>query len=100
HTSFSRDWSSDVCSSDLAPLGLAAGVVEADQAHPYRPVGKADAVAGDDQVIEILRGQGGLGFGRQQRIEIVDQVLRLEQVIDFRSEERRVGSERGVRRAA
>src|SRR5690606_40917707 len=36
HTSFSRDWSSDVCSSDLAP-GFQASPLPVPQAH--RPLG-------------------------------------------------------------
>src|SRR5690606_39805949 len=69
HTRFSRDWSSDVCSSDLP---------------------------GQLLVIEVLRGVGdepiqrGLVFARQ-REELIDVLGMLVQ--DARSEERRVGKE-------
>src|SRR5690606_39768445 len=36
HTSFSRDWSSDVCSSALLPGGLAFQIPDSDPAPPAR----------------------------------------------------------------
>src|SRR5690606_39445252 len=39
HTRFSRDWSSDVCSSDLGTPAPAAGMVARDR---WPPEGKAD----------------------------------------------------------
>src|SRR5690606_41092247 len=99
HTSFSRDWSSDVCSSDLeldvaaAPVqlefafALAVGRVLA--AFDDRQVGLEEAVADRAQVGEVL-------------LEVVMQVVE-EQAADaarLRSEERRVGREcrsRGAR---
>src|SRR5690606_40714355 len=72
HTRFSRDWSSDVCSSDLLAGGLAdagehdAGGVAAHRLHPAQLAERDDIEAG---------------------------ALAREQVDDGRSEERRVGEE-------
>src|SRR5690606_39560684 len=85
HTIFSRDWSSDVCSSDLSFLGDASGPLAevvryrvGDEAVTVRTAGGERTVPGD--VLTYLSAQL-----RRRRVELP--VL----PFDFRSEERRVG---------
>src|SRR5690606_39755204 len=80
HTRFSRDWSSDVCSSDLAANLLAAsplnyiGFVEGDDIYS----GKVDVVVCDGFIGNIsLKSSEGVA----------------KMIAHFRSEERRVGKE-------
>src|SRR5699024_11507954 len=79
HTRSKRDWSSDVCSSDLVRLGC-----------PYRPrAGRAESDACSSQepfVVPLLQ----LGIDLLDRVQShADQ----DQQGDARSEERRVGKE-------
>src|SRR5690606_40334822 len=91
HTRFSRDWSSDVCSSDLTAV-LALGLLSApvavakrvDQDHPMPSTGKVR-----------ITGHGyGHGHGMSQHGAqgAALQGLNWRQIV--RSEERRVGKER------
>src|SRR5690606_39357078 len=79
HTSFSRDWSSDVCSSDLAPLESLDDAVERGQpgGHEVRPVGRPE--------------EGGAA-ARQSFIALAPGHA-LTRAEGPRSEERRVGKE-------
>src|SRR5690606_40389262 len=94
HTSFSRDWSSDVCSSDL----LAAA-----KASPGDPAAMAQLAA--------AQGQLNAGLGRllavaeaypdlkanQNMMQLTEELTSTENKVAFarqRSEERRVGKER------
>src|SRR5690606_20774034 len=60
HTSFSRDWSSDVCSSDLAKPSCPGGLVH-DPGAVLRDLVVTLVDGGDDfSAIEVLRGQRSL----------------------------------------
>src|SRR3712207_9017038 len=77
HTRYWRDWSSDVCSSDLPLAGVADRLVEAGLGQPDRP--------GRDGQATVLDG----GERHPQALALLaDQVLARD-----RSEERRVGKE-------
>src|SRR5690606_40005722 len=93
HTRFSRDWSSDVCSSDLEYMGarrpilavwdgMAANLVQQTQtglvAHPDNPEQIADRLL---ELFDLWERNHPFPFG------------------DPRSEERRVGKECGTRRS-
>src|SRR5690606_40946309 len=94
HTRFSRDWSSDVCSSDLLPiLGVVPGALDvvagegADGVvgRPEREEEEVGAVAvGAAEDVDALVAGGGA----------VVRHAGLEEVGVVRSEERRVGRER------
>src|SRR5690606_40462560 len=96
HTRFSRDWSSDVCSSDLIP-------VPADDTLLRDPAPDGSLLALDAEGFVVALGPDGL--------ERVDGVVQLdpERVSAIaqgaaafplvRSEERRVGKERSAPRA-
>src|SRR5690606_40573276 len=95
HTRFSRDWSSDVCSSDLHP----------DILFPHPAI---------QFLLELIKTQPGYGYGaclgqldgaiaRHQQLQLLvllteelqaDTVTRADDI--FRSEERRVGKEGGA----
>src|SRR5690606_39316787 len=75
HTRFSRDWSSDVCSSDLdlvgdiVPTEVVAVVVERLERGVGRLVGDDGVVAdpvGDPDV--EVRGDGGAGRSEERRV--------------------------------
>src|SRR5690606_39371811 len=97
HTSFSRDWSSDVCSSDLAD-----GVDLALDQYPY-PASSTTMVA----LVHAWAAEGGTAALAARlndpdvRAAVRDEVLNGptdgRPKRDFRSEERRVG-ERGAAR--
>src|SRR5207302_6422442 len=89
HTSFSRDWSSDVCSSDLsipaAMTALAAGDTSVE-------------IPSRDRRDEIGRMAQALAVFRDTEIEIEEKNLRdVAAARQRRSEERRVGKERRSR---
>src|SRR5690606_41028803 len=81
HTSFSRDWSSDVCSSDLGattlggslPVNVSGGLVS--KGHPIGATGLSMVY----EITKQLRGEGGEAQVKDARLG--------------RSEERRVGKE-------
>src|SRR5690606_39938720 len=95
HTRFSRDWSSDVCSSDLAP-GPAHGVV------PKHGLGLARMVGHITYLSDDAMGQK---FGRELRsdelkYDIKGVEFQVESYLRYqRSEERRVGKECRSRRS-
>src|SRR5690606_41129368 len=97
HTRFSRDWSSDVCSSDLAlQASPAAAVVNVSSGAAHAPregwSAYCSAKAGLAMLTRSLdleyRERGVAVFGLQPG------------VVDTRSEERRVGKEGGSRETA
>src|SRR5690606_40098531 len=86
HTRFSRDWSSDVCSSDLEGATLYTNGAETH----IEPV-KAEQVVDPTGCGDAHRA--GLLYGLTQSWSLVD-ACRLANVMgSFRSEERRVGKE-------
>src|SRR5690606_39991459 len=87
HTRFSRDWSSDVCSSDLD---------EAEERAVLLPLLLGDRVAALELDVGVRAGGGEI---EDPRRAAEDRDLRLQRfdarvrVVDERSEERRVGKE-------
>src|SRR5690606_40254553 len=90
HTRFSRDWSSDVCSSDLAPLGTLRALYDQEKGRsltglPLVRLGLALALQGD-----VRRGDAAIADGFA-----LDPGKRPRWLGDYssaiRSEERRVG---------
>src|SRR5690606_40212285 len=77
HTRFSRDWSSDVCSSDL----LVEPVAQAGRCGLGRLLVRGEQRTGDKSVDEVLHDQASVA-------DLAGRLLRRE-----RSEERRVGKE-------
>src|SRR5437870_4956375 len=76
HTRWPRDWSSDVCSSDLALRRVAGDLVERPADDLFRlPIDRVFAVAGAGTVVTGSTWSGSVRVG------------------DTRSEERRVGKE-------
>src|SRR5690606_41115292 len=84
HTRFSRDWTSDVCSSDLDPVAV-------------DPAGDAPLTVPADVRLFALR-QATFHVAPLEHHEMDDLVLLLE--ANERSEERRVGKECRARRSA
>src|SRR5690606_40001739 len=80
HTRFSRDWSSDVCSSDLGSLESAALLLRLD-AHAVEDVAKMPGHGVEDAAQKF----GAIGDQREQVVAVDGE--------DPRSEERRVGKE-------
>src|SRR5690606_40413395 len=95
HTRFSRDWSSDVCSSDLTILPQPAVAL-------HQQLGLLQVQASLPAL--LLQQPGGLGKllpGGQQlgQIEpVLARRLRRQSIMDQRSEERRGGKEGTARR--
>src|SRR5690606_40982122 len=94
HTRFSRDWSSDVCSSDLV-LRLEGDL------HPGRDMVRhqrrdADPEVDVEAVLQFLRGAGGhLVAGPGHHAASLSRVVVNSIFLSYgRSEERRVGKER------
>src|SRR5690606_40781126 len=88
HTRFSRDWSSDVCSSDLAEAVKGADVVmillpDENIAEVYR-----------NQVEPNIKAGAALAFAHGFNVHYGQVVPRK----DIRSEESRVGKPGGIRR--
>src|SRR5690606_39685949 len=87
HTRFSRDWSSDVCSSDLLASRFAH------EKPPQPPLGGQAALFGQRR-----RSSGRFGSGScQAQSTSIDLIRPQSTSIDLRSEERRVGKERRAR---
>src|SRR5690606_39629988 len=97
HTRFSRDWSSDVCSSDLLDDDIAEVVRE----HVGAVVvgeGEADLELPRKIAIQIERIVDGLGGGGDLLALHPDVMVRARtREQRERSEERRVGKESGLR---
>src|SRR5690606_40671917 len=97
HTRFSRDWSSDVCSSDLGDeveieMTLEPLLHDLEMEQPQEAAAEAETECGrrlrlvlEARVVEAQLGQA------------VAQILVICRVDRKRSEERRVGTERGAR---
>src|SRR5207247_3226958 len=86
HTRSTRDWSSDVCSSDLAVISF-AGIVHS----------RSDKVAGnqmDEAISQYIKRKYNLLIGERTAEQI-----KIEIGSAYRSEERRVGKEDHVRGA-
>src|SRR5690606_41086457 len=82
HTRFSRDWSSDVCSSDLVDLqklGIPASVADGEDASIYR-------------IVVLVALAGWTGVARLVRASVLS-LRERDYVAAARSEERRVGTE-------
>src|SRR5690606_40353929 len=91
HTRFSRDWSSDVCSSDLA-VRIASSIepLAPFATHDVEAVERPEeAVRAADIEIDPLDVIGRKGLSRWRRREAVDRAV----LVAGRSEERRVGKE-------
>src|SRR5439155_8983375 len=94
HTRWPRDWSSDVCSSDLAPTATAKETLSRNA-----PSGTTRMSVGEDP----LQASLGLGECFLEVIELLAEseadVVREAEVVarHQRSEERRVGKERRSR---
>src|SRR5690606_40790524 len=89
HTRFSRDWSSDVCSSDLKDAGPSPDQWVADNAHALATFIRSQReVLGEAEIREILASRSRYSA---QDLTVVDWEGAV--VIAPRSEERRVGKE-------
>src|SRR5690606_40227656 len=92
HTRFSRDWSSDVCSSDLKSVG----VIEEDKARNLikiaKPVGVIGALSPSTnpeatpviKAISAVKGRNSIIVAPHPRAKLTNKMIR--------SEERRVGN--------
>src|SRR5690606_40106260 len=92
HTRFSRDWSSDVCSSDLTQRDFAGTAPKAArQCKMFFFCGQdeAGASAAAERLVQMLENPG-------DRVELPGSELKRDPV-RLRSEERRVGKERRKR---
>src|SRR5207302_6346829 len=87
HTRFSRDWSSDVCSSDLVSELLDVGAVVVDHHEGLRE--QAARLRLLDEGDEV-----GAPYAREDHVGLVCLELR-DLARELRSEERRVGKECG-----
>src|SRR5690606_39476548 len=97
HTRFSRDWSSDVCSSDLPPPAFSVPVVGAARRGGVQAL--LDQRANLVRILRIAVGTGGRVYGAgggfwavYVRLRAVGGLLCLN-----RSEERRAGQQCGSR---
>src|SRR5690606_40393392 len=87
HTRFSRDWSSDVCSSDLSAFDVTAGVSGCSQVALIFNIG-----AGYDPAYGILDTLGA--YGVTCSMFVMGWLAEQNPALVQRSEERRVGRER------
>src|SRR5690606_40788941 len=92
HTRFSRDWSSDVCSSDLEFIREHKGLVNWDLISRYQKLSES-FISEHKELVDwwnISRSQKlSEGFIREHK-----------ELVNWRSEERRVGKECRSRRGA
>src|SRR5690606_40851405 len=94
HTRFSRDWSSDVCSSDLTQhqLGIAGGTAS----NTKLVLGSGRMIPGfEDGLVGAKAGES-----RTVSVTFPEDYQNLDLAGKARSEERRVGKERRSRVAA
>src|SRR5690606_40336790 len=92
HTRFSRDWSSDVCSSDLTSWNLGLDLTMFDRHVNF--TGDAYYRQVDNQLSDIdLADHNSFSWLRTNELSLVNYGLELA----VRSEERRVGKERRCR---
>src|SRR3546814_19846996 len=95
------DWSSDVCSSDLAHDGRGAGAADAGQHRHHRVVADEAVLAVDAHVVEAGDSQHLRVERRRRGAPSADRVASSSEVlpqlvlahVGIRSEERRVGTE-------
>src|SRR5690606_40036361 len=96
HPRFSRDWSSDVCSSDLLAVGFGRHTVDT-------AVSSKPSTSGDIQTVKLkIVGTDLVDAGFSDAIAQANSVIipvnsYLVSATLFRSEERRVGKERRSR---
>src|SRR5207302_8098926 len=84
HTRFSRDWSSDVCSSDLISSGDLAAKVKNDLGAVGITINVRQVA--QSELLKAYRGQ-------QSQMVMLSWFVDYPDPDDFRSEERRVGKE-------
>src|SRR5690606_39453503 len=96
HTRFSRDWSSDVCSSDLgsgkSTLLNILGGLDTPTSGTVHYRGRDLSKAGEEALTRYRRDHVGFVF---QFYNLIPSLTALENVA-LRSEERRVGKEYGL----
>src|SRR3989449_8589280 len=69
HTRCSRDWSSDVCSSDLAPMSMVETVVNLKPESEWRPGMTQDRLVAEmDQRLRLTGDQAILGDRKSTRL--------------------------------
>src|SRR5690606_40241804 len=97
---FSRDWSSDVCSSDLSSLELELVLPQRDEGRLSDPL---DIYLNDVLLASLAPGRSG--ERRREVVSLPSQILASNNFLRIelrrnagRSEERRVGKERRARR--
>src|SRR5699024_11804365 len=89
-----RDWSSDVCSSDLGAAAQGAPARHDPHAHPMDAEGQAAEYPEPEKIQLPIPHAGGFENAVQQPGDGDGQNRLLEKVLDgLRSEERRVGKE-------
>src|SRR5690606_40115411 len=94
HTRFSRDWSSDVCSSDLSQIDRDNFNDIMSKVNPQLRMKVENMLEGDGSEMSV-----NLDFKNMEDFEshkIVEQIEPLKKLME-RSEERRVGKERRYR---
>src|SRR5690606_40523286 len=90
HTRFSRDWSSDVCSSDLGAIAMSAGLPTS--ASIPTSASSLTSVDVPMSLDVVVAGR----VRRARRWGLIVAVLAVAVVVAFRSEERRVGKGGGA----
>src|SRR5690606_40815658 len=95
HTSFSRDWSSDVCSSDLSGDRLREEKLTSQRLFQYLQFPLKLPLC-SEPVARAAHGDGNFWGGNMWSWGILG-AARIGAAITLRSEERRVGKERRAR---
>src|SRR5690606_40795500 len=85
HTSFSRDWSSDVCSSDLLDAGMDAAILGFE---PVNPTGYGRFITDGERLLAIREHKDA--SEAERKIGLCNACIL---AFRARSEERRVGKE-------
>src|SRR5690606_39624690 len=96
HTRFSRDWSSDVCSSDL--LTRHAARIGAPVAVGTYGTGPGAGSWRNALAVVDPEGRPEAGYDKRRLVPLVERDALLWPALFDRSEERRVGEECGARR--
>src|SRR5690606_41152510 len=94
HTRFSRDWSSDVCSSDLRIIPLLSRYFDIVSAAIQQESGTIDKFIGD----AVMAFWGAPAANPDHATDCCRAALACQRAV--RSEERQVGKECGCRRAS
>src|SRR5690606_39895196 len=92
HTRFSRDWSSDVCSSDLMGLGYHRESEKRLHQVTVDNNGEAPVVSSAGALVDGLHAMGA------KKVSILTPYMKPLTQLVVRSEERRVGNESRYRR--